>query len=138
MLCVINLLIARIQNGEQVSLAEGADYFDMTLAEFSELWATTISPALAAAKQKRMNAADVKRAFDEFYALPNNRKYLGGPLFLRLWDDLQDRFQAGEEISAENCAGLLGIPLEVFRWIYATHLAHESKKMGDPPSMSRN
>ena len=50
---LINSLIVRIKNGEQASLAEGADYLDMTLAEFGKLWATTISPALAAAKCKK-------------------------------------------------------------------------------------
>ena len=50
---LINSLIVRVQNGEQVSFADGADYLAYALAEFGELWATTISPTLAAAKRKK-------------------------------------------------------------------------------------
>ena len=51
---LINSLIARVQNGEQISFADGAAFLGISVAEFCELWATTISPTLAAAKRKRV------------------------------------------------------------------------------------
>jgi hypothetical protein len=80
-------------------------------------------------------AEAVEAAFDQWIEDNQNAEYLASGLFQDRGERMFTWFEsAKEKISVEQAAQFIGLPVDVFRYLYAAHLTMKAIEMGDPPS----
>jgi hypothetical protein len=78
-----------------------------------------------------MKRPETQDEFGAFVAIAANRAYLDSPAFAEKWAQLEQRSNAGEQLTVAASAVAVDLPVNVFRHLLGHLLAGEVFAMGE-------